>query len=176
MQTVPNIYIVNLAIGDLFLVVICVPFTATIYTFEEWPYGEAICKLNEFLQTVSVAVSVFTLVVLSHQRYKIIVRAVHYNSYDATKLRIIAAIWISAILLAVPDCVSSYVDDSVTTSTGQPIRICHPFARSWGKLYPKVHALIRFLLLFALPLLLISFYYVRVYRHLWGSEGKLVAT
>ena len=53
MRNAPNIFIVSLAFGDLLLILVSVPFTATIYTFTEWPYGESWCKLNEFLQALS---------------------------------------------------------------------------------------------------------------------------
>lgn len=32
MRNVPNIYILNLALGDLLVIVSCVPFTSTVYT------------------------------------------------------------------------------------------------------------------------------------------------
>jgi len=32
MRNVPNIYIINLALGDLLVIVSCVPFTSTVYT------------------------------------------------------------------------------------------------------------------------------------------------
>jgi len=32
MRNVPNIYIINLALGDLLVIITCVPFTSTVYT------------------------------------------------------------------------------------------------------------------------------------------------
>lgn len=32
MRNVPNIYIINLALGDLLVIISCVPFTSTVYT------------------------------------------------------------------------------------------------------------------------------------------------
>jgi len=32
MRNVPNIYILNLALGDLLVIISCVPFTSTVYT------------------------------------------------------------------------------------------------------------------------------------------------
>ena len=69
MRNTSNIFIVSLAFGDFLLILVSVPFTATIYTFTSWPYGEAICKVNEFLHTLSLGVSIFTLTALSGDCY-----------------------------------------------------------------------------------------------------------
>jgi len=47
-SSVPNTFILNLALGDLLVLFCSVPFTSTIYTFESWPYGEFVCKASEF--------------------------------------------------------------------------------------------------------------------------------
>lgn len=48
MRNLPNMFIFNLALGDLFILLFTVPFTSTIYTFDLWPFGEFICKASEF--------------------------------------------------------------------------------------------------------------------------------
>ena len=47
-SSVPNTFILNLALGDLLVLFCSVPFTSTIYTFESWPYGEFVCKASEY--------------------------------------------------------------------------------------------------------------------------------
>ena len=69
MRNVPNTYILSLAIGDLLVIITCVPFTSTLYTIESWPYGEGICKLSECVKDISIGVSVFTLTALSAERW-----------------------------------------------------------------------------------------------------------
>ena len=63
-------FILNLAIGDLLVIIDTVPFVATIYTFESWPYGEFVCKLSEFLRDLSISVTVFTLTTMSYDRHQ----------------------------------------------------------------------------------------------------------
>ncbi|KAG8261134.1 Neuropeptide CCHamide-1 receptor [Homalodisca vitripennis] len=58
MRNVPNTYIFSLALGDLLVIVSCVPFTSTLYTIESWPWGELICKLSEATKDVSIRVRV----------------------------------------------------------------------------------------------------------------------
>ena len=73
LRNVPNTYIISLALGDLLVLIFTVPFVSTIYVFPSWPYGEAMCKFSEFVRDVSVGVTVFTLTVLSVERYLAIV-------------------------------------------------------------------------------------------------------
>jgi hypothetical protein len=48
MRNLPNIFVFNLALGDLFILLFTVPFTSTIYTFDKWPFSEFVCKASEF--------------------------------------------------------------------------------------------------------------------------------
>lgn len=66
-------YIFSLALADLLVILICVPFVSIIYTLESWPWGELICRISEAGKDVSIGVSVFTLTALSAERYCAIV-------------------------------------------------------------------------------------------------------
>lgn len=68
MRSVPNIFISNLAAGDLLLLLTCVPVDASRYFFDEWMFGKVGCKLIPVIQLTSVGVSVFTLTALSADR------------------------------------------------------------------------------------------------------------
>lgn len=68
MRNVPNLFISSLALGDLLLLVTCVPVDASRYLADEWLFGRTGCKLIPFIQLTSVGVSVFTLTALSADR------------------------------------------------------------------------------------------------------------
>lgn len=68
MRSVPNIFISNLAAGDMLLLLTCVPVDASRYVFDEWMFGKVGCKLIPVIQLTSVGVSVFTLTALSADR------------------------------------------------------------------------------------------------------------
>lgn len=68
MRSVPNIFISNLAAGDMLLLLTCVPVDASRYFFDEWMFGKVGCKLIPVIQLTSVGVSVFTLTALSADR------------------------------------------------------------------------------------------------------------
>ena len=66
MRTVTNYFIVNLAIADLFVLIINAPLDFIVkFTGKKWLYGAAMCKLIQPLQTMATTVSVWSLVAIS---------------------------------------------------------------------------------------------------------------
>lgn len=69
MRTVTNYFIVNLAIADLFVLLINVPLDIIVkFHNDKWLYGGAMCKLIQPLQTMATTVSVWSLVAISISR------------------------------------------------------------------------------------------------------------
>lgn len=52
LKTVTNYYIVNLAITDIFFLVFCAPFTASIYATPSWLFGTFMCKFVFYMMQV----------------------------------------------------------------------------------------------------------------------------
>ena len=173
MRNTPNVFIVSLAIGDLLLILASVPFTATIYTFTEWPYGNTLCKSNEFLQALSLGVSVFTLTALSGDRYIAIVYPMskHKGSPLLRTCLIAAIIWIVSLGLAVLEAVAGHVQ--YHSLGNRYIEICDPYPLAWGPNYPKFHAVYRFVIYFALPMVIIGTFYLLMARILVLSSRHL---
>jgi allatostatin receptor len=76
LQNTTNILIVSLAAADLLFLVFCVPFTAANYAMSYWPFGDVWCKVINFMTHVSAYVSIWTLVLLSLDRYIAVVHPV----------------------------------------------------------------------------------------------------
>lgn len=70
LRTPSYMFILNLAFGDLLVIICTVPFVGTIYTFESWPFGLFVCKASEFMRDVSNSVTVLTLCAMSIDRYR----------------------------------------------------------------------------------------------------------
>lgn len=111
MRTAPNYLLVSLATGDLLLILISVPFSSTIYTFDEWPYGEFVCKLNEFLVAFSLGVTVFTLTALSWERYSVIVHPILASKRRPAfkTMTVVGVVWALAAVLAILELFSAHV-------------------------------------------------------------------
>ncbi|XP_060083039.1 allatostatin-A receptor-like [Ylistrum balloti] len=76
MQNTTNILIVSLAVADLSFIIFCVPFTATLYTMSRWPFGDVWCKIVQYLTYVCAYASVYTLVLMSLDRYLAVVHPI----------------------------------------------------------------------------------------------------
>jgi allatostatin receptor len=73
MQNTTNILIVSLAFADLSFIIFCVPFTAARYALATWPFGSVWCKISSYLMYVCAFASVYTLVLMSLDRYLAVV-------------------------------------------------------------------------------------------------------
>lgn len=52
MRTVTNLFIMNLAIADLMVILICLPPTLLVDVSETWFFGEVMCKIFLYFQVV----------------------------------------------------------------------------------------------------------------------------
>lgn len=68
MRSTTNILIINLAVADLLFVIFCIPFTATDFVINYWPFGNIWCKIVQYLIIVTACASVYTLVLMSLDR------------------------------------------------------------------------------------------------------------
>lgn len=158
-----------------------VPFTTTIFIYPSWLWGDLICRTSEFFKDVSIGVSVFTLTALSGDRFFAIVnplRKLHsYNGKRARRITIaiITSIWALATVMGIPAIKASHVKLKVFPAGGKNItfEICYPFPEEWGKTYAKSIVLCRFLFYYAIPLLIISIFYILIAKHLMHSANHV---
>ncbi|KAF8790254.1 neuropeptide CCHamide-1 receptor-like [Argiope bruennichi] len=172
MRSIPNTYIMSLAVGDFLVIVGTVPFISTIYTFDSWPYGTVMCKVSEFLKDLSSGVTVLTLTVLSIDRYIAIVKPLHKFTGHGGKtftLILVAVVWIIAIAIAIPGAHYSYLWE-VTLSPDRVIYVCYPFPDDMKPWYPQTMILVKFFLLYTVPLSLIAVFYALMARYLFSAS------
>ncbi|XP_034184115.1 prolactin-releasing peptide receptor isoform X2 [Osmia lignaria lignaria] len=102
MQTVTNLFITNLALSDVLLCVLAVPFTP-LYTFlGGWIFGRTLCHLVPYAQGVSVYVSTLTLTSIAIDRFVVIVYPFHPRTRLEVCLSVILGIWIIALTVTLP--------------------------------------------------------------------------
>ncbi|XP_056003480.1 allatostatin-A receptor-like [Ostrea edulis] len=75
-QNTTNILIVSLAAADLLFLVFCVPSTAANYAMSYWPFGNTWCKVVNLMSHTCAYVSIWTLVLLSLDRFIAVVHPV----------------------------------------------------------------------------------------------------
>jgi gastrin-releasing peptide receptor len=173
MRNTPNIFVVSLSVGDLLLLLCSVPFSSTYYTLTSWPYGEGMCKFNEYMQTVSLGVSVFTLTALSGDRYIAIVHPMSKHTGKPTLITVVTVIgiWILSIALAIPDAYTSK-QEYLEGWHGQ-IAVCVLYPFDYPEWYKKAHSMYRFVVFFLIPLIIIGMFYALMARILILSGREM---
>lgn len=99
-----DVYIFHLSIADFLFLLFCVPFQGTVYIFNDWPYGLALCKVAYFCQSVTMYASIWILALMSVDRYIAIghpLKSVKWRTVErATRISI--AVWTISIMMSLP--------------------------------------------------------------------------
>ncbi|XP_036914243.1 neuropeptide Y receptor type 2 [Sturnira hondurensis] len=166
MHTVTNFFIANLAVADLLVNTLCLPFTLSYTLMGEWKMGPVLCHLVPYAQALAVQVSTITLTVIALNRHRCIVYHLESKISKRISFLIIGLAWGISALLASP--LAIFREYSL-------IEIIPDFAivactEKWpgeGKsVYGTVYSLSSLLILYVLPLGIISFSYTRIWSKL----------
>ncbi|XP_037343425.2 B1 bradykinin receptor isoform X2 [Pungitius pungitius] len=104
---VAEVYLSNLVLAD-FILLCCLPFWAmNVLNDFNWPYGEALCKLVNSFIIINFYTSIFTLVMISVDRYLALVKPMQARWLRRTLYAkvICSILWILAAALSVPTMV-----------------------------------------------------------------------
>ena len=104
MQNTTNVLIINLAVADLVFIVVCVPFTAVRFVVSNWPFGTIFCKLYQYVIHVTAYASVYTLVLMSLDRYLAVVYPIKSMTWRVVRNAYLAigASWLIICLCNAP--------------------------------------------------------------------------
>ncbi|EEC02244.1 prolactin-releasing peptide receptor-like [Ixodes scapularis] len=102
MQTVTNIFIANLALSDILLCALAVPFTPLYHFMTTWAFGSLLCHLVPYAQGVSVYISAFTLMAIAIDRFFVVIYPFRPRMRLSVCFTIIVSVWVSSALLTLP--------------------------------------------------------------------------
>lgn len=168
MRNTTNILIINLAIADLLFIIFCVPFTATDYSTSSWPFGDAWCRIVQYLILVCAYMSVYTLVLMSVDRYLAVVHPISSMSIrtEQNTMVAIAVMWLAILVFCIPVMMAhgNYMYVFMHKKKTQCMFLQE-------KYNVKAFQISFFLFGYIIPLSLISFLYVRMLNRLWQGVG-----
>ncbi|KAL6254678.1 allatostatin-A receptor-like [Pogonomyrmex barbatus] len=167
MRSTTNILIINLAVADLLFVIFCIPFTATDFVLPYWPFGNVWCKIVQYLIIVTAYASVYTLVLMSLDRYLAVVHPIASMSWRTENhaIQAICVTWVVILALSTPALVIHgeirYVFQEHNYSENlTACRILEQY--DWTSFQMSF-----FLTSYVLPLVLICIFYMSMLVKLW---------
>ncbi|XP_039432438.1 cholecystokinin receptor type A-like [Culex pipiens pallens] len=161
MRTITNLFLLNLAVSDLFLGVFCMPFTLVGTLLRDFVFGEVMCKLLPYLQASSVAVSAWTLVIISVERYYAICHPLRSRRWQTLShaYRLIGLIWCGSLFFMLPIAALSKL---IPTNQGH-----HKCRELWfDRGYERAYNLFLDVILLVLPLAILAVTYSLITRTL----------
>ena len=97
MRTRTNLFLVNLAVADILVGVLVVPFSVITLIEQSWIFGEdELCKLNTFFNSFCLVTSIHTLMYISMHKYFSIVRPLSSSFKLRTIFCFMSAAWLWA--------------------------------------------------------------------------------
>lgn len=165
MRTVTNFFILNLAIGDILMACLCVPFTfVSNLLLQSWPFGSVMCVVVSYSQAVSVFVSAYTLVAISIDRYIAILYPLRPRMTKFQAKLIIACIWLVSLLTPLPTALLSKV---IQPDQDASRDIC---TETWDYDQRYYYSMLLMILQYVFPLSVLIFTYTRIALVVWGKQ------
>ncbi|KAJ8035794.1 Bombesin receptor subtype-3 [Holothuria leucospilota] len=163
LRTPPNLLVTNLAAGDLLYMFLSAPFYVEHEIHPCFQFGLLVCKLMNMSQVVAQSVCVYSLMFGAIERYMAITRVGHSGHVGniQSTVMVIALIWIISILMGTPVMFLSKL-----TFGGLVCINLEEFQR-----VSRIHEISRFVLLYVIPLTVITWCYSHIFGRLMKSTG-----
>ncbi|RWS26546.1 substance-P receptor-like protein, partial [Leptotrombidium deliense] len=176
MRNPTNILLTNLAFADLGVSVFCIFQNLSLYLSEKWFLNDFMCKMYHFVQSLSYTTSILTLVMISLERYVVIVRPLHAKRTLNTKklVYILFAIWLCSIFCCAPR-LWMFGTAKLPNGPNDTVVACIMKQQIYN---PKIYHIINFVALFLVPIsimsLIYSFICCRLYKNtkIFNSRSK----
>uniref|UniRef100_A0A8C3SJK1 Opioid receptor delta 1 n=1 Tax=Chelydra serpentina TaxID=8475 RepID=A0A8C3SJK1_CHESE len=173
MKTATNIYIFNLALADA-LATSTLPFQSAKYLMETWPFGQLLCKVVLSIDYYNMFTSIFTLTMMSVDRYIAVchpVKALDFRTPAKAKI-INVCIWVLSSVIGVPIMIMA------VTKSKDGIVLCMLQFPDPAMYWDTVTKICVFIFAFMVPILVITICYglmilrLKSVRLLSGSKEK----
>lgn len=149
-----NYLLISLAISDLCVACVVMPFGLYVSINEQWKLGSTLCNAYVVSDVTSCTASILNLCVISVDRYLAITQPLTYCVKRTTRLMLIliAAVWTLACLISIPPLLISGNEHGTATAPK-----CEVSQSLWYQLYATVIS-------FYIPLVVMIVLYLKIYR------------
>ena len=174
LHTATNFFLANLAVSDLLVTCLNVPFNIMRHVMYDWPFGETLCHMVNFSLMVSVYVSTYTLTSIALDRHRVVLKPLSHRMSKTLAVGLLVSIWVLAILLSLPFGIYTTVEDFplILKQEGIPVisivRRCRTDYPSPSSRFEQYLTVATIVLQYCLPLALIGVAYGRIVQSLWS--------
>ncbi|MBN3301389.1 G-protein coupled receptor 83-like [Amia ocellicauda] len=161
-----SLFIANLAIADILITLLNTPFTLVRFVNSTWVFGKLMCHVSRFAQYCSVHVSVLTLTAIALDRHQVIMHPLKPRISTVRGVICIVVIWVMAACFSLPHAIYQKLFRFDFGHEKVRMVCLHSFPPP-ADLFWKYLDLATFVLLYVLPLCVISVAYVIVAKKLW---------
>ncbi|KFM73569.1 Neuropeptide Y receptor, partial [Stegodyphus mimosarum] len=171
MRTVTNFFIINLAVGDILMACLCIPFGfVSNLLLQYWPFGAVMCVLVSYAQVVSVFISAYTLIAISIDRYIAILYPLRPRMTKLQAKLIIVLVWIVALITPLPTAVLSELAVHPAWS-GENETTRYVCSESWESPEQRYYYSMALMILqYFFPMTVLLYTYTRIAIVVWGNK------
>lgn len=162
-QWVTNLFVAHLAIVNLSVPVLSVPFYFYWSLKGSWALGDATCKIVHFSHHLNASVSVCMLSCIALDRYYVVVHPLTLHLRRSQTFQLITFIWIFVIFISTP---MLYFYETRTTSCGHVCKVDNSLP-SWGGFF-----IVYSLSAFFAPLCILLFLYAIVIQTIFQRDAQ----
>lgn len=174
--TVTNLFMINLAIGDVITSLMYIPFKPVAFMLRYWPFWTFWCAVVDYICQLSISVSAYTLVAISIDRYIIVMYPLKRRMSKRVASFILGAVWIFAGVTVLPSAIFSKLAQPSKVYSKCDKYICVIDFSPVGKDNLSTYVLIRMMLQYVIPLIVLVFTYsiigVSIWRHRMPGEAQ----
>lgn len=169
LHTVTNLFIVNLAVSDILVTILNIPFNIIRLVLQEWIFGSVMCHVINFILMTSVYVSTFTLTVIALDRHQVIMYPLRPRVSIPVGVVILVVIWLASMGFSLPFSIYARVEEvELIISSRLRCRMRYPEP---SDIYEQRLSVATILLQYVIPLSIITVAYSRIAIKLWSRRS-----
>lgn len=159
-RTETHIFIVNLSLTDIFVALLCMPFSMITAVTGEWIFGNATCQLNGFLNVFFLLTSILTLTAISIHKYIGVVQPTKRKIFTRKRtIMAVAWVWVQALLTALTPILGWNEYEHIPGRTQCSVKVPRD-----NEVSELTNCLFIIICGFVIPLGIMNFSYLKIFR------------